>query len=632
MDWASLPNPSHLPAGDLGNPLDGLPSEEPGDIDQVPSFRYLPLQTQTREIRILYLRGSHGENNTPAGTLRHESLDSKPQYLALSYVWGDQKETLPIFVDGHRFLVGLNLYSALEHLQQRAGTHDLFVALWIDAICINQVDNTEKSSQVQMMGEIYSSSQFTLSWLGPEADDSNLAIRALDYIGEQCVEHPDGPALQERCELFTRILPESDTDEWNARFPVEAVVALLNRPYWRRIWIVQEVILPPTVFVVCGELITTFGALAVGATALLELPILDSTLGGPLTSRIRPLIPVYKCDPKLIQAAFHHGATGKKLPLASRLQNITQMGATNPLDHVFGLMGLASDLDELGIQADYSLAPLELFTRVTAALLKQGSRQFLSRCSAGRNNGPSWTVDFSRDRSGEPAPIWNYRYKLYRAGGSTVFQRALSVEGNILRVSGAVVDTIEALGPLPLQAPDPIGSYLASLEEFAHSACPGYGSLDRLTDAIHRLPFLDMEVALFRKTGRYNKRLGQDSATRYFAGLRESTERLEIALPHVSVHAAAITAIVNHQTFSTVEGRLGIGPVDTKPGDLVCVFHGCEVPFVVRPTPDSTVTSTGKWLWKKQELHCTLVGESYVYGIMDGEGLNSGVKTDFHIH
>jgi hypothetical protein len=247
MDWASVPNPSHLPVGDWGNPLDGPPQYEPSDIGQVPPLRYLPLQTQEREIRILYLRGSYGGNNIPSGTLRHESLDSKPRYIALSYVWGDQTERLPIFLNSHRFFVGLNLYSALEYLQQRAGSHDLFLAIWIDAVCINRADNTEKSSQVQMMGDIYSSSLCTLSWLGPEADDSDLAIKALDYIGEQCGELPDGPAPQERCELFTKILP-SDQSSPSLHFPVEAVVALLSRPYWRRIWIVQEVILPPAVF------------------------------------------------------------------------------------------------------------------------------------------------------------------------------------------------------------------------------------------------------------------------------------------------------------------------------------------------------------------------------------------------
>ncbi|KAK5657614.1 hypothetical protein OQA88_3193, partial [Cercophora sp. LCS_1] len=303
MDWGSLPTPSHLPSGDWGNPLDDEDHSEPKDINDAAPFRYSPIQSREREIRILYLRGSHGGNGIPTGVLKDQYLHSKPEYIALSYVWGDSTERLPIFLNGHRFFVGLNLYSALEHLRQRAGSHELFIAIWIDAVCINQEDNEEKGSQVQMMGDIYSSSLFTLSWLGPEADDSDLAIKALDYIGEQCLDHPDGPALQERHELFTKILPP-DQSSLPLRFPADAVVALLSRPYWRRIWIVQKVILPPTVFVVCGEAITTLGALGVGFVALFELPMLNSTLGGSLTSRIQPLAPVMKCDPRLIQAAL----------------------------------------------------------------------------------------------------------------------------------------------------------------------------------------------------------------------------------------------------------------------------------------------------------------------------------------
>ncbi|KAK5662100.1 hypothetical protein OQA88_8005 [Cercophora sp. LCS_1] len=191
-----------------------------------------------------------------------------------------------------------------------------------------------------------------------------------------------------------------------------------------------------------------------------------------------------------------------------------------------------------------------------------------------------------------------------------------------------VVDTVGSLSPPPLQASDPINSYLGPLEEFARSACHGYGSLDKLTDAIHRLPFPDTEVSLFRKTGRYNRRLGEEAA-RYFRELRGQAEAVDVVIPRVSIHASGITTNIGRQLFSTDQGKFGIGPSDLRPGDLICVFRGCEVPFIVRTT--NNTTETGKWLWKKQVLHCTLVGEAYIHGIMDGEALDSGTKTEFHI-
>lgn len=89
---------------------------------------------------------------------------------------------LPIAVNSQVLLICLNLYSALEHLRVQIGSHVL--PIWIDAICINQTNNVEKASQVPMMGEIYASSMFTLSWLGPEADNSGVAVKALDHIGD----------------------------------------------------------------------------------------------------------------------------------------------------------------------------------------------------------------------------------------------------------------------------------------------------------------------------------------------------------------------------------------------------------------------------------------------------------------
>lgn len=633
MDWASLPDPTHLPPGDWGNSLDDgefHPIKQPaaGDIDSPPAFIYHPLNSRKREIRIIYLRGSPCGNDVPTGIVKHESLNDKPHYVALSYVWGDATEKLPIFLNGHVFQVGLNLYSALEHFQKRVGTHDFFFGIWIDAICINQTDDVEKSSQVQMMGDIYSSSQFTISWLGPEADGSALAIKALDYIGEQCLSHPDGPALAERHELFTRILP-SDQPPLAHRFPVDAVVSLLSRPYWRRIWIVQEVILPPTVFIICGELIIPFGLLALAVAALMELPILNSTVGGSLTTRIQPLLPILNCNPRLIEATLLLRAGDKKHPLADRLLNITQMGATNSLDHVFGLLGLASDIQKLGIRADYSLSPDDLFTSVTAALLKQGNRQFLSRSCNHGVGLPSWAVDFSKDRSDQPLSIWNPKYKLFRAGGSALFH-SVSTEARTLRLSGMAVDTVNNLGPPPLRKEDPIGAYLGMLGEFARSNCHGYKTSETLIDAIHRLPFVDIEVGLFKQTQRYNKRAGQQ-IHEYFQKLCEQDQPLDIALRRVSVQATGIMSNIGRQLFSTSKGKLGLGPCNVQRGDLVCVFYGCEVPFIIRPM-SGTPSTTGKWLWKKQVISGFLVGEAYVHGIMDGEGLDEGTRADFAIH
>ncbi|KAF1982758.1 hypothetical protein K402DRAFT_295350, partial [Aulographum hederae CBS 113979] len=87
-------------------------------------------------------------------------------YDALSYAWESDKGTTIIQVDGHHLQVTRNLAHALRRLRRPGVAR----TLWVDAICINQSDNEEKSRQVGMMKNIYESASFVLIWLGPEPD------------------------------------------------------------------------------------------------------------------------------------------------------------------------------------------------------------------------------------------------------------------------------------------------------------------------------------------------------------------------------------------------------------------------------------------------------------------------------
>ena len=87
---------------------------------------------------------------------------SQMDFEALSYVWGVSLLLYTIIVNGKPFYVTYNLHSALKEL--RYADHERL--LWVDAVCINQGDNTEKSSQVQMMRDIYAKASITVVWLG----------------------------------------------------------------------------------------------------------------------------------------------------------------------------------------------------------------------------------------------------------------------------------------------------------------------------------------------------------------------------------------------------------------------------------------------------------------------------------
>jgi len=128
-----------------------------------------PLDPERRQFRLLQLR-SRAQTATPPATdlldyppiecdLYVSSPDKKPVYHALSYTWGRADDTVPVQINRQDVLVTRNLRIALENIREEE--HD--VVLWIDAICINQGDATEKSIQVSQMRDIYANAESTIA-------------------------------------------------------------------------------------------------------------------------------------------------------------------------------------------------------------------------------------------------------------------------------------------------------------------------------------------------------------------------------------------------------------------------------------------------------------------------------------
>jgi hypothetical protein len=203
-------------------------------------------------------------------TLKQVSLDDAPKYEALSYTWGVSEPTTQITVDGQPFWITRNLEVALHHL---TGHRDLI--LWVDAICINQKDNAEKSWQVRQMQQVYQQANRVLVWLGEsgmgsmralnkladfEAFDNwnssnhyyqtNFTIKALAAIRElDAMFKLDKDPAQKP---VPRIPHRSSLLEDDGLFPLNEIGAVLERAWWGRIWVVQELALAKDVSFVCG--------------------------------------------------------------------------------------------------------------------------------------------------------------------------------------------------------------------------------------------------------------------------------------------------------------------------------------------------------------------------------------------
>jgi hypothetical protein len=135
-------------------------------------FQYRPLDSTVPEIRMLTFlpqpQRSNGdfldEDGKLCFTLSHVPLNHSPYYYPLSYAWGDPKITKAIKIDGHDFDITLNLWTVLSIFCSKGTQIDY--PFWIDAICINQADDVEKSQQVKIMHQIYQGAGGVTAWLG----------------------------------------------------------------------------------------------------------------------------------------------------------------------------------------------------------------------------------------------------------------------------------------------------------------------------------------------------------------------------------------------------------------------------------------------------------------------------------
>ena len=141
------------------------------------SFPYKSLAKGTSEIRLMILEP--GDFEEPVRShLQLVKLDHRPDYEALSYVWGSCNDRKSISLNGMEFAVTANLFIALRYLRRQ----DKPRTVWVDAVCINQADASERGGQVARMGDIYRQATKVVIWVGEDIMDPTwngvLCVRA----------------------------------------------------------------------------------------------------------------------------------------------------------------------------------------------------------------------------------------------------------------------------------------------------------------------------------------------------------------------------------------------------------------------------------------------------------------------
>ena len=203
-------------------------------------------------IRLLRLQGGEGPLQAFLfkAFLHTTGNDSNGMpYKALSYTWGSSEKTQKIALNGKRFMVTENLYSALKYL--RSPQKDQI--FWIDAICIDQNHISERNHQVSHMSSIYHSADSVTFWLGEPTYETDRLISSLTQL-QACVSDVPDLTLEMNHISQLRTLWNDEGLYEDALVIFRGLVSLLARPWFTRSWILQEVCFARSSVVACGKM------------------------------------------------------------------------------------------------------------------------------------------------------------------------------------------------------------------------------------------------------------------------------------------------------------------------------------------------------------------------------------------
>jgi hypothetical protein len=355
--------------------------------------------TQPDEIRVVTLLP--GTFTDPiVCTLEHICLgdaETTTPYDAVSYTWGDPTETRLITLDSMPYPVTLNLFSALTYLRDSADS----TRLWIDSLCINQQDLTERSAQVGRMRDIFASAAHVTIWLGDYGDhpksDWHLAFQYMVATADWVMRPPQTPAEHHRM---------STLESRHARGS-DVMAELLARPWFTRMWVVQEVAVrhfrndDEKVKLMVGHLTAPWFVMyhAFGHLLYIREKADDGVLSERHNRRngLSSIAKAWRYKHLLTRLAAEEKYVGFAEQLAMYLSRFTLFGATDQRDRVYSLLGMLVGNETLPkyLAPDYYKPTSKVFHEYTTWMLKEGTCLDLLGLSSGpQPDVPSWVPDF----------------------------------------------------------------------------------------------------------------------------------------------------------------------------------------------------------------------------------------------
>ncbi|KAF7191002.1 Heterokaryon incompatibility protein 6, OR allele, partial [Pseudocercospora fuligena] len=303
----------------------------------------------------------------------HEAQE-KTKFTALSYTWGEPRFTQRLILNGLPYSITENLYFFLQRCRQLT---DIRV-LWVDAVCINQHDDKEKSVQVANMINIYKYASDVMVWLGETGDESDLALDYLNYakgramMRDRKCKSGMASSLTALRALYQR--PSTSWDDFSMR--INDVVRDLA----------EQVGIPEQD---TSTALSQIAATSLGRRRLNELA--EEKQDSPNDVLGRP-------GPEIVGA----------------LNQSCHCQCTNERDRVYGIIGMTTtnvttasetEHDPLQLRLDYSLSVAQVFTDVARYVMRrEGSVSSILclRAHFGGDGLPSWVPNWRHKTSYKP--------------------------------------------------------------------------------------------------------------------------------------------------------------------------------------------------------------------------------------
>ncbi|KAM3084679.1 hypothetical protein ACMFMG_003140 [Clarireedia jacksonii] len=328
------------------------------------SYPYSLLPPDSNSIRLLRLLPNEDEAAPIHCELRNYSLQRLSLrthlYEALSYVWGDLDKTLSIYVDKNQFQVTVNLYTALLHLRD----YSFERVIWVDAICIDQSNLKERKEQVQLMAKIYSNAHRVIVWLGKEVVEIKGALEDIQ-------------------------LAANDMGQSKKEIKQQAILNLLQNPWFGRIWVLQEVAAARHVVIMCGSTTIDGYAFCLGVKSLKLFYTASSEL------QTLPSV-IYLIEHAGLRSKYTANLPERSLPerFSLEIRSLPELidmfhtrQATDTRDKVYALLGMSSDDPEnTGLLPDYQISWEKLFQELVKFVLgndisvKTSSQRAMIQC------------------------------------------------------------------------------------------------------------------------------------------------------------------------------------------------------------------------------------------------------------